>query len=144
MSLRVTHPVKIWRAINWQAAFVLMLFLLSWSAAPVSLFATEPDVCSMECCVAEGHCCCAAKKLWVEGQNHGGIREIGSPEIQASCPCPVTPPSSVKTISRQTVRVVLHDLADETTNSLTQWTHPSLYHSLRFTPKSPRAPPSFS
>ncbi|MBS1790698.1 MAG: hypothetical protein JST85_23475 [Acidobacteria bacterium] len=141
------HFLKFQRAlrkINLKAAGTLLIFLMSWISVPAALVAQQSDVCSMECCVAEGHCCCAAPKLWVEGQNHGGIREIGSPEIHASCPCPAMPASGVKTFSRQTMRVLAQEFADETASSPIQWTRPSRYRSLRFTPKSPRAPPSFS
>ncbi len=134
---------RVLRQINLKAAGTLLIFLLSWAAAPAALLAQQPDVCSMECCVAEGHCCCAAPKLWVEGQDHGGIREIGTTEIESSCPCPVTPPSGVKDLSRQTVRTVSHDPIDESVSQPVQRNHPSHYDSLRFTPKSPRAPPSF-
>ena len=132
------------RKINLKAAGALLIFLMSWSVVPIALVVEQTDVCSMECCVAEGHCCCAAKKLWVEGQDHGGIREIGTAELETACPCPVTPPSSVKTLSRQTVRVFSHDLMSESARQPILLNPPSLYDSLRFTPKSPRAPPSFS
>lgn len=143
-SMSFTKFQRVLSKINLKAAGMLLVFMLSWVAAPASLLAQQPDVCSMECCVAEGHCCCAAPKLWVEGQDHGGIREIGTTEIESSCPCPVTPPSGVKKLSRQTARTVSHDLTGDGTNQPVLHKHPSVYDSLRFTPKSPRAPPSFS
>jgi hypothetical protein len=46
------------------AALALALGLLS---APLSLAFWEPDVCEMECCIAEGHCCCATRHAYVKG-----------------------------------------------------------------------------
>jgi len=144
MSLTAINPVKIWRAINWQALIVLMMFLLSWSAAPASLLAYEPDFCSMECCVAEGHCCCTARKAFVEGQDHSQFQEFGQAAVEASCPCPVTPPSSAKIVSRQTVRTSTYLATIDSRPPPVRLNFESLYQSLRFRPESSRAPPALS
>lgn len=128
--------------INLRAASALLIFLLGWSALPVALLAQEPDVCSMECCVAEGHCCCASQKLWVEGQDHSGIREIGSTEIESSCPCPATPPANAKVFSRQIPQTLWHETAANQPPPLIGHQHSSGYSSLHFSPKSTRAPPA--
>jgi hypothetical protein len=42
-----------------QASAVIFALMLGWLSPVAPLMANEPDFCSMECCVAEGHCCCA-------------------------------------------------------------------------------------
>jgi len=50
---------------SFQAASALLVLLLGWLSVPVSLAAYEPDVCSMSCCVAAGHCCCTPRHALV-------------------------------------------------------------------------------
>jgi hypothetical protein len=64
-----------------RAAVGAMLLLFSALAMPVSLASSETEFCSMECCVAEGHCCCAARKPWVEGQKPDGRPVIAQTQI---------------------------------------------------------------
>jgi hypothetical protein len=61
--------------------------LLGWLAPVLPLAASEPDVCAMECCVAEGHCCCAARKPFVKGHVPGedGRPVISEKELTAPC-----------------------------------------------------------
>jgi hypothetical protein len=70
--------------------------LLGWLAPVLPLTATDPDFCSMECCVAEGHCCCAARKPFVKGQVPGadGHPVISEKELNASCPLRCAQPAS--------------------------------------------------
>ncbi len=131
-----------WRKINLRAASAVLIILLGWVAAPAAMLAQQSDTCAMECSVAEGHCCCAPHPLWVEGQDHSGVREIGQPAVESSCPCPATTPASAKVFSRQTPRTVWHDPAAACPPQSISHRQDSSYSSLRFTPKSPRAPPA--
>ncbi|MBP6820429.1 MAG: hypothetical protein KA368_02745 [Acidobacteria bacterium] len=135
---------KVISKINLRAAGALLIFLLSWAAAPVALLVQQPDTCSMECCVAEGHCCCAAPKLWVEGQDHSNVGEIEQNRIDSSCPCPVTPPSNSKIVSRQIAANLLYLLAPDESEANVSRREDSFYSSVRFSPDSSRAPPVFS
>jgi hypothetical protein len=48
----------------WRAAFAALVLLFSSLSPSLSLAAAiEWDVCAMECCVAEGHCCCATSNV---------------------------------------------------------------------------------
>ena len=70
-----------------------VLALLLGSLAPVlSLASSEPDVCSMSCCVAARHCCCTPRHVRVAGQVADDRGEVGSPDISSPCPqgCPAT------------------------------------------------------
>jgi hypothetical protein len=75
---------------------VVCALLLSWFSPVLSSAADEPDVCSMECCVAEGHCCCASRKPFVKGHLPGadGRPVITEKELTASCPPRCAQPAS--------------------------------------------------
>lgn len=131
-----------WQKINLRAVAALLFFLLSWLAPSAALWEQPLDYCSMECCVAEGHCCCASQKLWVEGQDHSGVREIGHAEIESSCPCPATPAISAKVFSRRISPTIRHEPAANQPSPLIEHRQSSGYNLLRFSPTSPRAPPA--
>lgn len=59
-----------------RAAAAALALLLGWLGPVLSLAASESEVCMMECCVAEGHCCCAARKPWVAGQKPDGVPAV--------------------------------------------------------------------
>jgi hypothetical protein len=71
-----------------RATAAMFALLLGWLSPVLPLTANEPDFCSMECCVAEGHCCCAARKPFVKGQVPGadGRPVISENELKSSCP----------------------------------------------------------
>lgn len=69
-----------------RAALAILLVALGWLAVPVSLAAQKSDVCEMECCVADGHCCCAAHRTYVAGQIPDGGDIVTVPELFAPCP----------------------------------------------------------
>ncbi|HEX9002405.1 MAG TPA: hypothetical protein VGB07_21040 [Blastocatellia bacterium] len=142
MNFKNFHPANIVRAINWRAAIALFVLLTSWSATPVSQWAQPLEYCSMECCVADGHCCCASQKPFVEGQDHSGVGEIGQVAIQTSCPCPATPSASAKVFSRQIPQTLWHDPVPDLPLLLRNHRRNSDYSSLHFSPRSPRAPPA--
>jgi len=66
---------------------VVFALLLGWLSPAMRLMANEPDVCSMECCVAEGHCCCAARKPFVKGHvpNADSQTVISEKELTSVC-----------------------------------------------------------
>jgi hypothetical protein len=79
-----------------RATAALFALLLGWLAPVLPLTVTEPDFCSMECCVAEGHCCFAKRKPFVKGQAPGadGHPVISENELKASCPLRCAQPAS--------------------------------------------------
>jgi hypothetical protein len=131
-----------WTKINLRAAGALLIFLVAWSALPVAMLAQESDVCSMECCVAEGHCCCATHKPFVEGHDYSGVREIGSAEDESPCQGLAALPSGVKILSRQLTTAGAHLSAPEAPAQRIFRRGENFYRSLRFSPDSSRAPPS--
>jgi hypothetical protein len=62
----MTIKLKTWLTLR--AAVAAVALALSWLSAPLSLAFWEPDVCEMECCIAEGHCCCATRHAYVKGR----------------------------------------------------------------------------
>jgi hypothetical protein len=79
-----------------RVAAVVLALPLGWLSPALRLVANEPDVCGMECCVAEGHCCCAARKHFVKGHVPGsdGRPVISEKEFTASCPLRCAQPAS--------------------------------------------------
>jgi hypothetical protein len=79
-----------------RAAAAAFALLLGWLSPALTLVANEPDFCSMECCVAEGHCCCAARKPFVKGRVPGadGQPVISENEMKVSCPPQCAQPAS--------------------------------------------------
>jgi hypothetical protein len=79
-----------------RATAAMFALLLGWLAPVLPLTVTEPDFCSMECCVAEGHCCCAKRKPFVKGQVPGadGHPVFSENELKASCPLRCAQPAS--------------------------------------------------
>ena len=64
------------------AVAVLMVSLAS--SASVSV-AELSDVCSMTCCVADGHCCCSPPRARVAGQPDDFAARIHSVELSNPC-----------------------------------------------------------
>jgi hypothetical protein len=61
----MTIKLKTW--LRLRAGVATLALALGWLSAPLSLAFWEPDVCEMECCIAEGHCCCATRHAYVKG-----------------------------------------------------------------------------
>ncbi|MBL8172381.1 MAG: hypothetical protein JNJ50_29750 [Acidobacteria bacterium] len=139
--MRVPTFQHVWRTVNWRALAALALLLLSWSASPVSLLASEPDYCAMECCVADGHCCCASRKLYVAGEERDEHPTWQTARLEAPCPCPATPASTASFISRQVVSAVTLLATTSSAPILILRDQGSLYRSFRASPDSSRAPP---
>jgi hypothetical protein len=79
-----------------RAALVALALLIGRLGPALPLAAGESEVCAMECCVAEGHCCCAARKPFVKGHEPGadGQPVISEVELTASCPPRCSQPAS--------------------------------------------------
>jgi hypothetical protein len=123
------------------AALALLIATLS-PALSLSLSASEPEFCEMACCVAEGHCCCAARKPWVKGQDPDDHPTIGQVEIRSKSCYSCAPPSSSNFISREIARPAAHDF-DIALGRYFGYHNPSwTHHSIWFTPTPPRAPPA--
>lgn len=127
-----------------RAAAGAMLLLFNWLAVPVSLASSEPEFCSMECCVADGHCCCAARKLWVEGQKPGDSPIVSQHQVSSKCSYSCAPSSKRGHSLRVIERPVAQDrvLAEKPSNSHGDST--PIHNSSRFALSSPRAPPPFN
>jgi hypothetical protein len=126
---------------TWRAVFAAVALLGASLSPALSLSAREPEFCEMACCVAEGHCCCAARKLWVKGQNPDDRPVIEQFEIASKSGCPCTPPSSSNFIQREIARPAAHDFDHARRHVLAYHNPPRAHQSVWFTPTPPRAPP---
>jgi hypothetical protein len=79
-----------------RAVLLALALLVGWLGPALPLAEGESEVCMMECCVAEGHCCCGARKPFVKGQVPGadGRPVISDVELTASCPPRCAQPAS--------------------------------------------------
>ncbi|HEU0180099.1 MAG TPA: hypothetical protein VFV58_38170 [Blastocatellia bacterium] len=126
---------------TWRAIFAALALLITSLSPALSLSAREPEFCEMACCVAKGHCCCAARKPWVKGQKSGDHHVIEPVEMAAQSGCPCTPPSSSNFISREITRPAAHDFDFARRQDFASGCPLRLHHSIWFTPTPPRAPP---
>lgn len=127
---------------TWHAILAALALLVASLSPAISLSASEPEFCEMACCVADGHCCCAARKPWVKGQKPGDQPIIEPVEIRSQSCYSCTPPSSSNFISREIARPAAHDL-NPLRRQVIAYHNPSLAHrSIWFTPTPPRAPPA--
>jgi hypothetical protein len=126
---------------TWRAVFLAVALLVNSLSPALSLYASEPEFCEMACCVADGHCCCAARKLWVKGQKPEDHPLIEQVEVASQSGCPCTPPSSSIFIQREIARPSAHDF-DLGRPHIIAYHNPSrAHHSVWFTTTPPRAPP---
>jgi hypothetical protein len=127
---------------TWRAIFAAVALLITSLSPALSLSAREPEFCEMACCMADGHCCCAARKPWVKGQKPDGRPIIEPVEIRPQSCYSCTPPSSSNLISREIARPTAHD-SDLARRHVFTYHNPSrAHHSIWFTPTPPRAPPA--
>jgi len=99
-------PAGLFNSARMRALCAALILLLGWLSVPASLAAIEPDVCSMECCVTQGHCCCTPHHARVKGEIPGDRDEITEPsELTSPCPskCAATLTTS-QTLSREVAR----------------------------------------
>ena len=73
--------------------------LVCWVSGSAALAAQSPDVCSMSCCVQEGHCCCTPHHAYVKGQGPDGRDTIGQASLSSRCPSGCTTSQSVSRFS---------------------------------------------
>jgi hypothetical protein len=127
---------------TWRAIFAALTLLFASLSPALSLAAGEPEFCEMACCMAEGHCCCAARKPWVKGQKPDDRPFIEQVEIRSQSCCPGAPPSSSNFMTREIARPATHDF-DLARRHVFAYHNPSRAHrSIWFTPTPPRAPPA--
>lgn len=139
----MTIKQKTWLRIR--AAVAALALALGWISAPLSLAAWEPDVCEMECCISEGHCCCATRRTYVKGREPkpGDVSLTIETTLTNRCPagCAASGISAKNNLHRTAhAQALLVTLAS---------TPPDLYghrllfdHQFAAQPSSPRAPPT--
>ena len=127
-----------------QASAAMFALLLGWVSPVAPLMANEPDFCSMECCVAEGHCCCADRKPFVEGRLPGsdGKPVISEKELTAPCPLQCAQPGSgYHHIQFQKAALVKYSGVADTSRLIYSLTPHFARDSLADESTAPRAPP---
>jgi hypothetical protein len=126
------------------AAFGCLLLLLSAVATPLALAASEPEFCSMECCVADGHCCCAARKPFVEGQVPGADGQPVFSENALTKACPAECARQVSSFHHlQIAKAAIVKFSGEDQGARLLYAHsPRFAHDTCDDSSAPRAPPA--
>jgi hypothetical protein len=139
MSMKIGQ-IKLLRPL---AACALLALLAGWLSAPVSLAAYSPDICSMACCVNEGHCCCKPSHKYVEGQLPDGSDNINAAQFSAACPegC-AAPQASSKLLLRDSARTASKHVYSSSSDLIHSHSPILATKSIESGPSSPRAPPS--
>jgi hypothetical protein len=133
------------RKLGLRAAWAVLALALGWLAPVVTFASFVPDVCRMECCVAEGHCCCSPRHALVEGQIPDGRGRAGAAQLSRPCPnnC-ATPVSPGSASARAAERAPLHHFDGAEDGLPPPPGQTVIHHSLQNRPSSPRAPPTLS
>jgi hypothetical protein len=126
-------------------AMATLMLALGWVSVPLSLAAWEPDVCEMECCIAEGHCCCATRRAYVKGREPKPGEFAFNTGAGLTIPCPATCVasgiSSQNYLSRATYAPVPH-VTFASISLPRRWNRFPLNRQFAAQPSSPRAPPA--
>jgi hypothetical protein len=132
------------RFASWRALCAALVLLFGAISAPVALASRSSDeVCTMACCVEEGHCCCKPRRAFVEGQTPDGKPRIAATEIAAPCPEDCAAPATASpSFMRQALRPADHRIDDVAASSthLPLIVGPSL--AAASNASAPRAPPA--
>src|SRR5262249_43792390 len=78
-----------------RAALAAASLLVCWVSGSAALAAQSPDVCSMSCCVQEGHCCCTPHHAFVKAQRPDGHGTVATTSLSSSCPSGCTASQSI-------------------------------------------------
>jgi hypothetical protein len=101
------------RFASWRALCAALALLFGAIAAPIALAGNSSDeVCTMTCCVEQGHCCCKPSHAFVEGQTPDGKPRIARTEIAVPCPEDCAAQSTASPVyARQALRPANHRIA---------------------------------
>ncbi len=135
--------LKIW--LRLRAAVAVLALALGWISTPLSLAAIEPDVCEMECCIAEGHCCCAVRLPYVKGNEPKPGDVSLTIETALTDPCPAGCAASGVSVKNKLLRAAHAQAPLVTLASIPPELYQSpflLDHQFTAQPSSPRAPPA--
>ncbi|HVF92625.1 MAG TPA: hypothetical protein VNH22_21330 [Blastocatellia bacterium] len=136
MIQRAAHLLRL------QAAWVLLILLVSGPLVPLASAAGLSSGCSMACCVEEGFCCCNSRDT--EDRDAAASPEIGNPKVAGRCPDDCAAPGQISRLqSRDSLRAASYIAHKEspTIFGTTQDAAPA--RPCGSTSSAPRAPPAF-
>ncbi|HKQ80233.1 MAG TPA: hypothetical protein VJ810_41455 [Blastocatellia bacterium] len=139
----MTIKLKTW--LRLRAAVAALALALGWLSVPLSLASWEPDVCEMECCIAEGHCCCATRRAYVKGREPklGDVSVTFETALTNPCPasCAASGNSSQNNLPRaaHTPSLLVEPASIPLPRNRGQFL---LAYPFAAQPSSPRAPPA--
>jgi hypothetical protein len=128
-----------------QAAGALLAVLIGWLSAPIALTKALLDICSMPCCVSEGHCCCSPAHSHVLGESRDERDVVSGTEVSKYCPQGCTASNStVKLDLRELAAAPVHRHISAGLHSCGWWQFPPNQEHVTPGPASPRSPPLLS
>jgi hypothetical protein len=121
------------------AALALLISALS---GPLALSGQSSGVCSMTCCVEDGHCCCNPPQDYVEGEGPERQPIITLAELVAPCPDGCTGSQSSSQLRlRSPERAASHHLNVDSSPVAESQQATDSYTSPEWEKSSPRGPP---
>jgi hypothetical protein len=139
----MTIKLKTW--LRLRAGVAALALALGWLSAPLSLAFWEPDVCEMECCIAEGHCCCATRHAYVKGHEPKPGDVSVNVETTLTNPCPAGCAASGISAQNNLPRGAHAQAPLISFTNIPPRLHRDRFlfdHQLATQPSSPRAPPA--
>jgi hypothetical protein len=128
-----------------RVAAAALALALGWISTPLSLASWESDVCEMECCIAEGHCCCATQRAYVKGREPKPGDVSISLETPLTNPCPAGCPASGISAQNKLPRSAHTNALVTTLGYISVKLYRDRFlldHQFVAQPSSPRAPPA--
>ena len=140
MTIKLTIMLRL------RAVAVALALAISWLSAPLSLGFWEPDVCEMECCIVEGHCCCAPRHAYVKGREPKPGDLSLSIETRLTNRCPAGCAASGTTARNKLPRAAQSQVPFATITYVPSPLYQDQFlfdHQFVAQPTSPRAPPAY-
>lgn len=135
--------VKLTTRLRLHVGIATLALALGWISVPLSLATWEADVCEMECCIAEGYCCCEKRHAYVKGHEPKLGDVALKAETSLTAPCPAGCAAS-RASSQNNLPCATHAIAPVKSASISLprfWDRFPLNRQFAAQPSSPRAPP---
>lgn len=127
-----------------RAASLLMALLAVPVSASVTLATDSSDVCSMSCCVNEGHCCCSPQRSRVKQLARSDRESIEIAQADQQCPdrCAVLRASTSSL--RAPIRGICAVLVEPAGAEIYSFDLPGRHKPVDLASSAPRGPPALS
>ena len=124
-----------------KGVLLVVALLVTPISAMASLAMGSSDVCSMSCCVKEGHCCCSPQRARVKKITDSERRNIESAGLDNQCPEECALLGSSNSFMQAPMRAACPGLLASPSISIHTYDPPIRHDLVESDSSSPRAPP---